>query len=135
MSEKRDDLVAKLIELRNQEKAIRKELDSLDYSERLSAAKKYVGKYFRDYDGRDKEYVRCLFVHGIDTESCDPMCILVSYYDNIQSQYFTIESYSHFNPEKWEEHGDKWIEIKEEEYIKHYIEVQKRFSSFVNIKK
>jgi hypothetical protein len=132
MSEKRDDLVSKLIDLRNQEKAIRKELDSLDYDEKFSIAKKYEGKYFRDYDKRNKEYIRCIFVHDTNKESCDPMCILVTYYENVMDQYFQIESYSHFNPEKWEEHGDKWIEIKEEEYLKHYEEVQRRISLFVN---
>ena len=59
------------------------------------------------------------------------MCILVSYWVPNMDEYFEIESYHHFYPEKWEEE-EKWNEIGKEEYLKHYEEVQRRISLFVN---
>jgi hypothetical protein len=49
-------------------------------------------------------------------------------------EYFEIESYHHFYPEKWEEE-EKWNEIGKEEFLKHYNEVQRRIELAVSIKK
>ena len=133
MSNERDDLVSKLIDLREQEKTLRKQLDDLDYEDRFDRAKKYEGRYFIENNERTPGYIRCVFVHNTNSESCNPMCILVSYWEPNMDEYFEIESYHHFYPEKWEE--EKWNEIEKEEFLNHYNEVQRRIELAVSRKK
>jgi hypothetical protein len=134
MSAERDDLVSKLIDIREQEKTLRKQLDDLDQEDRFAKAKKYEGRYFIENNERTPEYIRCVFVHNTNTESCNPMCILVSYWVPNTDEYFEIESYHHFYPEKWEEE-EKWDEIGAEEFLDHYNEVQRRIEFAVSRKK
>jgi hypothetical protein len=134
MSKERDDLVSKLIDVREQEKTLRKQLDDLDQEDRFARAKKYEGRYFLEKDEITPEYIRCVFVHNTNTESCNPMCILVSYWGPNMEEHFEIESYHHFYPEKWEEE-EKWNEIGKEEFLKHYNEVQRRIELAVSTKK
>ena len=52
MSAERDDLVSKLIDIREQEKTLRKQLDDLDQEDRFARAKKYEGRYFMEKNER-----------------------------------------------------------------------------------
>lgn len=123
----REELTGKLDGLIKQEREIRKQLESFDYEERLANAKKYEGKYFKEIDSH-KEHIRCLFVYATDKENCDPIALLISYWADNDVSYFSIEDYRQYNPEKWIEDSDRWIEITADEYLSHYIEVQKRIS-------
>jgi hypothetical protein len=128
---KREEIVDKLFELRRQSKELSRQLNELDHENRFQESKKYLGKYFIEKQGKSfSDVVRCLFVYDINKDSCEPMCIGVSYWKNISDSYFNIEYYGHFNPEKWEEE-DQWEEITRAEFIVHYTEAQKRISECV----
>lgn len=129
----REKLVEELIALQEQEKEIRKQLDALDYEERFNDAKQYEGRYFREVN-RSKEYIRCVHVYGTCKERCEPLSLLVSYWNEEGINSYQIESYNHFYPKKWGDETDVWEEITEEEYHQHYEEVQKRITLAVSIK-
>lgn len=123
----REELVGKLIEIRNQEKEIRKELDKLDYEKRFEDSKKYLGKCYIEKTEIKSDYVRCIYVYSIDKDSCDTKSLCVHYYGDLNDSYFGIEYDSHFNPKKWGEE-DKWIEITKDDFMEHYNVIQSRIS-------
>ncbi len=118
----RDKLIEELMLIREQENKIKNQLNILDYEERLKNAKLYEGRYFKEIDNTS-EYVRCLFVYSVDVVSCQFMSICINYYTNIETTYFGIEYYNHFNPSDTD-----WVEIPKEEFLEHYNEVQRRIS-------
>lgn len=133
MDKEREELVKQLKDFREKSRSISKRLDELDHKHRFDNAKKYEGRFFIEKDDRNSDSVRCLFVHDTDHESCKPMCILVSYWKDMQDQYFGIESYSYFSGD--DDDTFKWIETTEEEFTKHYNEVQRRIELAVSRKK
>jgi len=128
---KREEIVDKLFELRRQSKELSRQLNELDHENRFQESKKYLGKYFIEKQDKSlSDCVRCLFVYDINKDSCEPMCICVTYWKNMSDSYFNIEYYLHFNPDKLEE-VDQWKEINRSEFMVHYTEVQKRISECV----
>lgn len=113
--EKREEIVSRLTAVLLQEKEIRKELDTLDYRLKLEQANVYAGKYFRERNESNPEYIRCIFVHSIDKETCEPKAIEVSYWTAIYDDHYHIGNSSNFNPKKWNEE-DLYIEITKEEF-------------------
>jgi hypothetical protein len=69
--------------------------------------------------------------YGIDEKNCDILSLLVTYYP-IESQWFEIECYTLFNPNRYDEDGSKWNEITKDEFDQHYQEVQKRITTVYN---
>ena len=127
----REKLKEKLTAIKKQEEEVRKQIEELDYNEKLKDASQYEGKYFKEVDKHNKEnkYVRCLFIYSTDKERCEPMSLLIGYWKDNDKSYFNIEYYGHFHPGKWDDDDrEKWIEISKEEYTQHYNEVQKRIS-------
>lgn len=124
----KEDLRKHLLELRKQISETQKLLDSFEYEERISEAKKYIGRCFEEKNNHpNREYIRCLFVYGFDKESAENNSLLVSYWKEYESSYFTLEHYGHFNPKNWE-NEDEWQEITKEKFMEHYEQVQKRIS-------
>ncbi len=128
----RNTLIERLILLQEQESQVRKQLNALDYEDKIKHEKQYEGKYFKEVYQNDSEYVRCLFVHSTDINSCEPKSISVYYYRD-HNDHFQIEFYSLFDPKKYGEE-EKWIEIKKEEFDKHYWEVMKRINLAISDK-
>jgi hypothetical protein len=122
----REELVKKLIDIEDQSKEIRKQLDHFDYLEKYNNAKVYEGKYFKEVNESHPSSIRTIFVYGIDKD-CNPMSLCVSYFIG-EKTHFEIEYYGHFHPKKWNDSED-WIEITEEEWRGHYNEVQKIINS------
>lgn len=122
----REELVKKLIDIEDQSKEIRKQLDHFDYLEKYNNAKVYEGKYFKEVNESHPSSIRTIFVYGIDKD-CNPMSLCVSYFIG-EKTHFEIEYYGHFHPKKWDDSED-WIEITEEEWRGHYNEVQKIINS------
>lgn len=124
----REKLVEQLKAIREQEKEIRKQLDEVDYEEKLNDAQQYEGRYFKEAKDHHKGSIRCLFVYATEKTNCTPMSLCVSYWEESETSYFDIEYYGHFN---WGGDDDKWVEIDKDEYLRHYNEVQKRISMAV----
>ena len=123
----RKKLVEQLMQLQEQEKQIREQLNSMDYDQRFADAKQYEGRYFKENEEYHKECIRCLYVYSTDKVNCTPMSLCISYWLDNEDSYFTIDFYSLFYPKKWvDDDGDKWIEISKEEYMEHYEQVQRR---------
>lgn len=131
--DRRKELVAQLISLREAESEVRKKLEGLDYEQRFADAKQYCGKYYSEINSHHKKCVRCLFVYGIDKVNCTPESICINYWEN-QDTFFGIEHYSQLNPKKWDEDEDAWKEITKEEFDHHYSEVMKRVELAINSK-
>jgi hypothetical protein len=131
----REKLLEQLTSIRKQEEEISKQIDAIDYEERLNDAKQYEGRYFKDVSTNNKEYIRCLFVYGTDEKNCTPNSLCVNYWENNEEYHFKIEDYDYFRPKHFDEDIDKWIEISKEEFQQHYNEVQRRISSVVSKKK
>lgn len=129
--EEREKLTEQLIATKNQLKEIREKLEAIDYKDRLSEAKQYEGKFFKELRDSDN-YVRCLFVYSTDKDRCEPMCLSLNYYLDNETSYFTIDYDNTFFPKKWDEDDDRWVEISKEEYMQHYNEVQRRISLALN---
>lgn len=133
-NKEKDDLVSKLIQVRNEEKALRKQLAQLEYEEKYQKNIEYLGRYFKEKSLRKSEndYVRCLFVYEIDKQNCEPMCLCVTYWKGIEDHHFGIEYYSHFRYETDpEEYSCTWEEITKEEFYIHYNDVQRRISESI----
>lgn len=125
----RQKLVEELQALNKKKTEIHNQLDIIDYEKNLNAAKQYLGKcYLEAYNG---DCIRCLFVYGIDEKNCNILSLLVTYYP-IESQWFEIECYTLFNPNRYDEDGSKWNEITKDEFDQHYQEVQKRITTVYN---
>ena len=120
---------SKLLLVMEEEKQLRKQLDALDYYERLAAAAEYVGKYFMEANRFPDENIRCVYVYGTDPRSCETKSIQISYWKD-QNDYFEIQYSSLFDPKKWEEE-DKWEMITKSEFECHYYEVMKRINSAI----
>lgn len=126
MDKKRQQLQEELNVLFKKQAEIRKALEILDYESNMEKAKEYIGKYYKE-TGNTEDFVSCLYIYGINNDNCDPIALNISYYGNT-NEYYNISHYTHFNPNKWTEDKDKWIQITKEEYASHYQEVQKRIN-------
>ena len=122
----RDKLVEELQALNKKRTEIHNQLDAIDHEKNLSAVKQFLGKcYMEAYNG---DCIRCLFVYDIDEKRCEPQSLLVTYYST-ESQWFEIECYTLFNPNRYDEDGSKWNEIPKSEFDQHYQEVLKRITN------
>ncbi len=120
----REGLVSRMIELRNEEREIRRKLDKMDFDDRHKISEKYLGKFYIDpRDGNN--YVRCLHVFGIDPETAGLRSMCLSYWPGNEKTSFGIEYYGHFKP--WDDESSffNWREIGKDEYLKHYLQVQR----------
>ena len=119
----KDEVVAKLIEVRAQEKELRKTLNQLEFKEKAEQACQYVGKFYIE---TRQGSIRCVNVYGVDPKTADLLSLMVSYYDDREDSYFEIGVVSHFTP--WDQDSQifSWEETTKEEYLKHYNEAQRR---------
>jgi hypothetical protein len=119
----KDEVVVKLIELRAQEKELRKTLNQLEFKEKAEQAGQYVGKFYIE---TRQGSIMCVNVYGVDPKTANLLSLMVRYYDDREDSYFEIESISHFTP--WDQDSQifNWEETTKEEYLKHYNEVHRR---------
>lgn len=123
----REELLSQLGELDKQTRVVRKQIEDIDHTKIIEDLNQYNGKCFRERNSQD--YVRCLFVYGIDEENRDTKSILISYFQD-QNDHFQIEYYHLFNPKKYNDE-DLWYEVSKEEFDLHYSNVTKMIEDCV----
>ncbi len=125
--DKRDEIIKRLNSVQKKEKAIRKELESLDYDNRLKDAMQYTGKYFKKNDTKESEYFRGMYIYGVDKETCQPKGLEISYWSD-KDDWFSIENEYNFTMRGYDDEKDRWIEITKEEFELRYSQVQARIN-------
>lgn len=129
MDNKRQEIIDRLNIVEAQEKVIREELNAFDYDNKFKEASQYIGKYYKEINDSISNYNSVFFVHGIKKETCELDCIHVSYWiDN--DDWYSIENHSYFNLKEWDG-KDKYVEITDEDFIKHYNEAQRRIKLII----
>jgi hypothetical protein len=134
-SSEMEELIGRLIEVRNTEKELRSLISELEINEKIEESEKYLGRCFKEkstFTNRKREEnssVRCVYVYDIDNRYGTPMSLSVSYWESLEDQHFSIEYYDHFKFEdKDEESIFSWEEITKDEFMSYYSNAQKRIS-------
>ena len=129
--DKRQEILTRLMLVQEQEQEIHKELKAFDYEDRFAQANIYVGKYYKEPNKHRDDYVRCVFVHGINLESCELNSMAIHYWKD-QDDWYGIEYHNHFKLKDYDDNEDKFFEITKEEFILHYAEVLKRITIVID---
>lgn len=126
----RNLLVEELKAINKKRSEINDQLEAIDHETNLNKVKQYLGKCYKEvYNGG---CIRCLFVYSIDEKNCDLLSLLLTYYPT-EANWFQIECYTLFNPERHDEDdSSKWEEITKDEFNQHYLEVQYRIKKAYN---
>ena len=130
----REKIVKEIKELEDKARELRKKLDSVDHEENLKKINVYKGKFFinntslREHD----QYFRLIYVYDIDKETCTVKSIEITYYVGSED-WFNVDYYEQFNPVRYSDSEDDWVETKKEEFDKHFKEVQRRINKAYNI--
>lgn len=124
-------LLLKFNELGKQRNKIKERIDIIDYKDRLKESKQFEGKFYRENSDAN-DIVRCVFVYSTNKVNCEPMGLFISYWKDNLDNYFDITSCYSFNPKKWEDDRDKYVEITKKEYMSHYQQVFKRIRLAIN---
>jgi hypothetical protein len=134
-SSEMEELIGRLIEVRNTEKELRSLISELEINEKIEESEKYLGRCFKEKStftnrkGEENSSVRCVYVYDIDNRYGTPMSLSVSYWESLEDQHFSIEYYDHFKFEdKDEESIFSWEEITKDEFMSYYSNAQKRIS-------
>lgn len=124
---RREELAKQLRDLNIKSLEIRKEINALDFEQKIKESEVYLNKYFLEIcKGVNDKYIHIVFVYGID-ENCEPKSIRCSYLvDNVD--FFQLENSTTFNPKKWDDE-DNFIEISKEEFYKHYEIIKEKINS------
>jgi hypothetical protein len=137
-SSEMEELVGRLIEVRNTEKELRSQILKLELEEKIQESEKYLGRCFKEKspftDKKEEENssVRCVYVYDIDKRYGTPMSLSVSYWKSLEDRRFSIEYYDHFKfEEKDEESIFSWEEITKDEFMTHYRNVQNLISTSI----
>lgn len=129
----KEALETRRAELQRQLSEVNSELESMSHAQRLADALEWVGKYFKEKQEHNKNYHVAVFVCGVDEKNCELKSISVSYWED-QDDFYQIESTSTFNPNRWEEDRERWIEIDKIEFMHVHDEAQKRAKNMINMK-
>ncbi|MFH1004726.1 MAG: hypothetical protein V1781_04425 [Bacteroidota bacterium] len=118
-----DALVGKHIDLKNQIKEIREQIETLEYADKHKKLEKYVGKCYVEVS-RNKECHRYFYAHGINDKNCKLKVLEVSYWDR-KDAYFSIAPASIFRPWKDPFYDDEisrttYKVVSKKEFNKHY---------------
>lgn len=137
-----DHVIAEIFKTRDRLSELQKESDAFTHLERIQKAEKYVGKYYvqTSYYGNKNDYEKfktVIYVYGVDDNKCDTQSVKVAYYrdENEIIQSFSIEDYSLFNPERYDEDSNDWEEITKEQFLKEYNKISELLSSKINTAK
>jgi hypothetical protein len=130
----RQDIVNKINSLSDQIKEAREDLEKLDYADRLANAKQYENKYYMEVQDHHVAHVRCVFVYGTNTETCEPKAVEIRYWSD-NNDWFCVENHSNFRMRDWDEDKDKWKLITEKEFLDHYHQVIGRVNAAIYIEK
>ncbi len=125
--DKRQEILDRLNALRDQAKEVKKELDDLDYTDRLANAIVYRGKYYKEIQKYHDEYFRGVYVYNIDLETCECKGMEISYWSN-KDDWFSIQNEHDFKVRGYDDDEDTWIEITKEEFDNHYSQVHSRIN-------
>lgn len=128
----REEIISRLQVVRDQEAEIKKELDAYDYADKFAKVSLYIGKYFKEPNIHHENYVRAIFVYGIEKSNCELKSMCCSYWKDRPDDWFEIEFNNLFNPKQWDEE-EKWIEITQEEFMQHTTEVMNKIENIKNL--
>lgn len=121
MKNKRQGLVNQLQSLQKKESLIRKEIEKIDYSERFSKSKQYVGKCYSLSD----EHIHSVFIYGIDKKTCDLMSLVIHDFSNGEGTHFAIEQSTLHHP--LERHTSyKYKEISKKKFDEQFKTIQEQ---------
>lgn len=129
MRNKRPELLKQLQSLQKKESLIRKEIENIDYSEKFSKSKQYIGKYYSLSD----EHIHSVFIYGIDKKTCDLMSLVIHDFSNGEGTHFVIEQSTLHHP--LERHTSyKYKEISKKKFNEQFKTIQEQIQKVYETK-